>query len=117
SFSPSVWNTTSLSMRLKKSGGKRRRTASTAIPRVRLGETSVGAKPKRCVSSFDISAAPMLPVMKIIVFEKSTLRLSPKVNVALVKNPQQKIPERVACLFDLIEKHETQPEILCVEPV
>jgi hypothetical protein len=48
-----------------------------------------------------------LLVRKTIAAEKSTLRLSPNVNVALSKDAQEKIPQGVGRLFDLIEEHET----------
>ncbi len=52
-------------------------------------------KPKRGVTRELISVAPRLLVRKTMVAEKSTLRMSPKCQNALVQYSQKQIPERV----------------------
>ena len=55
-----------------------------------------------------ISAAPRLLVMKIMAREKSTLRLSPSVSVALSRMPSSRFHSASRRLFDFVEQHEAE---------
>src|SRR6266849_3093321 len=105
---PRALNTTILSRRLRNSGVNFRRAASMPV-RDSLA-VSVGAqllspgvetwKPSFGLTSELISAAPILLVMKINAFEKSTLRLSPKVSVALSRIPRSRF-QRASLAFSI----------------
>src|ERR1700723_3661018 len=87
------WNTTVLSMRFMNSGANFRLAASEAVfstfsssPALVSARCS-GANPSPPVINSVISTPPKFDVMKIIVCDKSTRRLSPSVKVALSKIP------------------------------
>ena len=94
---PSALKVTILSKRLMNSGENFRRAASSALRPILLSnwlavtdEWQLAANPSLGLSKALISAAPRLLVMKIIAWEKSTVRLSPSVSVPLSKMPSRR---------------------------
>src|SRR5580700_2175426 len=89
----SGWNTIVLSIRFMNSGANFRFAASAAVfstfssSRGFESAGTVGANPIPPVISSVISPPPRFDVMKIIVCDRSTRRLSPSVSVALSKIP------------------------------
>ena len=115
SRSPSSLNTTTLSMRFMNSGVNLRRAASTparAILSVARSSSfpfwcclsiSDAANPKLGLKMELISPAPRLLVMKIMVREKSTRRLSPSVKLALSRMPRSRF-QRASLAFSISSK-------------
>ena len=126
--SPRGWNDTILSSRFMNSGVNLRRAASTPARAIllvhlvvddRLGRFGCDLRRAQSRASersmADISAAPRLLVMKIMAREKSTLRLSPRVSVALSRMPSSRFHSASLRLFDFVEQHEAELHVFRVE--